>query len=388
MRPADIQKSIKELKLKAGSDLDHRVHGEIDRALADTTHTVHSEPSIRRTIVKSPISKLAAAAIIVIAVVLGLSPFFRGTVTFAKVIKPLLNYDTIMFDFIVGEEGSSPVIHDIIKGNRIRRTISNVDSIMILDLDNARMLTLQPQSRDALYVDTQGIVNQGTKQLLDMMRNIVSQVDENPEIVTQKLGRRDFDGVETIGFQLKEPKVTINLWADPVTATPKRIELTIGQSTSILKNIEFDIPVSDDEVSMEVPEGYTQKQQSMVLSDATEEDLVITLGLWAEHILDGVFPDEISAQELLKLQPDLIKALGQMEGSEQELTELGMHYGRTMVFLSMLGQQGEWHYAGKGVAFGDSETAIFWYRRGEAKTYRVIYGALHVEEVGLDHFPQ
>jgi len=335
---------------------------------------------------KRPAFKIAAAAIIVFAVILGFVPG-SGNITFADVIQPILNYSTIMLDFIAGEEGSGPVIHDVIKGNRVRRTISNMDSTMILDPDTGKMLLLNAD-QSAAFVDIQGTVSQGTLEMLDMIRNIVSKVEENPEIVVQPLGKRDFDGVEAVGFQIKDAHATIYLWADPVTASPKRIELTIGQTKTILKNIEFDVPVSDDEVSMEVPLDYTLIQQPIAMSEPTEEDLVVTLGLWAEHVNGGTFPDEISVQELMKLQPDVVTALGKIEGSVQEKTEMGMHYGRTVLLIQQLGQQGELHYAGKGVAFGDADTAVLWYRKGDTKTYRVIYGDLHVEDVALDLLPQ
>ena len=90
----------------------------------------------------------------------------------------------------------------------------------------------------------------------------------------------------------------------------------------------------------------------------------------------------------MALQPELVAALGQIEGSVQEKTDLGMHYGKTVLFIQLLGQQGEYHYAGQGVALGDADTAVLWYRQGGSKTYRVIYGDLHVEEVGLDRLPQ
>ena len=336
---------------------------------------------------KRPAFKIAAAAIIVFAVILGFGPFGKGNITFADVIQPILNYSTIMLDFIAGEEGSGPVIHDVIRGNRVRRTISNMDSTMILDPDTGKMLLLNAD-QSAAFVDIQGTVSQGTREMLDMIRNIVSRVEENPEIVVLELGRRDFDGVEAVGFQVKDAHATIHLWADPVTATPKRIELNIGQTKTILKNIEFDVPVSDDEVSMEVPLGYTLIQQPMAMSEPAEEDLLATLGLWAEHINNGTFPDAIGVQELMTLQPAIVTALGQIEGSEQEKTDMGMQYGRAVLLIQQLAQQGELRYAGQGVAVGDADTAVLWYRQGDAKTYRVIYGDLHVEEVALDQLPQ
>ncbi len=79
MRPADnVNDLMKKLQLKASGDLDKRVNDDISRALAesDKTKSAVIQPKIGSTIMKSPIVKLAAAAMIIIAlVVLGLFEF-------------------------------------------------------------------------------------------------------------------------------------------------------------------------------------------------------------------------------------------------------------------------------------------------------------------------
>jgi len=78
MRPADnINELIKKLQLKASADLDKRVHDDISMAMAESDKTESSitQPKIRRTIMKSPIVKLAAAAVIIALIVLGLFEF-------------------------------------------------------------------------------------------------------------------------------------------------------------------------------------------------------------------------------------------------------------------------------------------------------------------------
>ncbi len=76
MRPADnINDLIKKLQLKASADLDKRVHDDISAALtkSEKTKSVQPEPNIWRTIMKSPITKLAAAAVILIAVAISVT---------------------------------------------------------------------------------------------------------------------------------------------------------------------------------------------------------------------------------------------------------------------------------------------------------------------------
>ena len=86
MRPADnLNDLIKKLNLKASADLDKRVHNDISMALAESDkhalsevegiQSVVTQPNIGRTIMKSRIIKLAAAAVIIALVVLGLFEF-------------------------------------------------------------------------------------------------------------------------------------------------------------------------------------------------------------------------------------------------------------------------------------------------------------------------
>ena len=69
MRPTKkIDKLIKKLQTKASAELDQRVHCEISKALAESQKTTSAEirPNAWRIIMKRPITKFAAAAVIVI----------------------------------------------------------------------------------------------------------------------------------------------------------------------------------------------------------------------------------------------------------------------------------------------------------------------------------
>jgi len=336
---------------------------------------------------KSPMTKIAAAAIVVIAATAGILSIGGGRPAFAKVVEPLLKARTVVFDFIVGDEAAGPVVHDIVVGNRMRRTLSNLPLVMILDLDSGKMMTLESQGKTALIVDIAGQTTQGTENILKLVRDVVQQIVDHPQEV-QDLGEREIDGRDTVGFQIQNPTERLQIWADLKTATPVRIELQGHQSVVTLKNIEFDVPVDESLVSMDVPAGYTAKDAGMKMGDFTEEDLIVGLRVWAQVVNDGVFPDTVSAAACMEQMPKLVEKMGQLNLPEDEGAKLGMGYGKLSGFLMVLDYQGEWHYAGKGVAFGDAQTAVFWYRKGDAKTYRVIYGDLHVEDVDLDRMPK
>jgi len=76
MRPSDnINELIKKLQLKASAELDKRVHDDISRGLAksDKTESAVSQPDLWRPIAKWRITKLAAAVVIAVVVVGGIT---------------------------------------------------------------------------------------------------------------------------------------------------------------------------------------------------------------------------------------------------------------------------------------------------------------------------
>jgi predicted anti-sigma-YlaC factor YlaD len=355
-----------------------------------TVNKVSNTIRIGRLLMKNPIIKLAVAAVIVVAVLIGLhfvvNPF-GATITFAKVIQPILNARTVVFDFVVGGEETGSVMHDIVVGSKIRRTFSNMDPIMIIDLDSAKMLTLDPKTKGAAYIDIQGPLQEGTKNLLEFVRKVITSLKDLP---VQELGQRDIDGRKAIGFYAAEkPNIELTIWADPVTANPIRIEMLLGQSLYILKNFEFDVPVDESLVSMKPPAGYTLSDKQFDMTQFAEQDFITVLRLWVEHLLGGNFPQNLSAGELMSLAPRLAEKIGQLNVSEEEKTQLGMTMGKGLVFFQQLDPTGvTWHYAGNGVKLGEADKAIFWYQPKGSQTYRVIHGDLSVKDVSPENLPK
>ena len=94
MRPADnMEKLIKKLRYKASAETHERVLGNVLQALGKSEKDKSGEmaPNIWRTIMRSPITKLAAAAAIIVVALVGIHQLGGGTVAFADVIEPILN---------------------------------------------------------------------------------------------------------------------------------------------------------------------------------------------------------------------------------------------------------------------------------------------------------
>ena len=120
----------------------------------------HIGAFIGDTIMKNRITKLAAAAVIIIAVILGLNfiggPSKSGLV-FADVVRPILTARTVVFNVISAEGENVPITRVMNMGTqRVRGEVLSPDGktvqvIIIVDYDTSRMLQLIPKRR------TQGI---------------------------------------------------------------------------------------------------------------------------------------------------------------------------------------------------------------------------------------
>jgi hypothetical protein len=342
---------------------------------------------IRRTIMKSPITRIAAAAAIIVIAALGINYFMAPSVTWAQVIEPILNAKTVIFDLILGADDTGIVSHEIVVGSRMRRTMSNMPNMtMIIDTDNAKLLALDTEAKTAAYADIAGDLGDRHRSFIKFVRQIISQLQEGQ---VEQLGEQVIDGQKAVVFVGRGQNEAVTIWADPKTAYPIRIEAQIGQEFSfIMKNFEFDADVDESLVSMDVPDGYTLEKAELDLGNATEEDFVESLRIWAEIIGDGTFPETIGTESAMKQMPLLVQKVTAMQVSEEKGSQIGMSFAKGMLFHQTLESQGPWTYVGSGVKLGDANTAIFWYQpQGSAKC-RVIYGDLSVKDVAPEDLPK
>ncbi|MHC4500457.1 MAG: hypothetical protein ACYS21_15260, partial [Planctomycetota bacterium] len=309
-------------------------------------------------------------------------------VAFAEVIKPILNAQTAVLDIIVGDEDTSPVITDMVMGSRIRRKLSTIDAVSIIDLETARILTLEPKEKNATYIDLKGLPEQKTTNYLQMLRNLIIELQDNPHFVVEELGEQEVEGQVAVGFRAKHPRVELTIWADPQTALPIRIESQEGQLFIICKNFQFDEEMDPNWFSMDAPEGYTVREAELDLFGATEEDFIEGLRIWAEMLGEGQFPDDVSVEHYVKQVKLIEEKFDQSELSDDEKVQIGLKLSRYLLFTRFFKGEGKWYYAGKGIKLGDADTAIFWYRPKDSETYRVIYGDLSVEDVAAEDLPQ
>lgn len=388
MNDAELRRRLEVLaQVQPSAQATSRALQRVRQTLTDPNRLPARE-SCGRILMNSKWTKWAAAAVVVVAAVIGLQFVGGSSVTFAQAIQPLLNANTAILDIIIGtDDPNAPVIHDMVLGSRIRRTVSNVEgNVSILDLESGHILNLTEAKKVAIYMDMKGLPPMPN--YMQGLRTVISQLQDSPQFVVEELGTREIDGHPAVGFLAKHPRCEITLWADAKTGLPLRIDQKDGQMLVIAKNLQFDVPMDEALFSMDVPAGYTQQQMNLDLFGSTEADFIEGLRILAEQYGDGQFPDSVALEDFLKRIPELQEKEKQLKLSPEEDAALSSKIQKHLLFLRFFKGDGRWYYRGKGIKLGAVDKPIFWYRPRDSKTYRVIYGDLHVEDVAPENLPE
>jgi outer membrane lipoprotein-sorting protein len=349
-------------------------------------------------IMKSRITKLAAAAAIVIAILIGIYEIGGSASAFAEVVKPFLTARTATFKVTINVEGGPTQTGEgmFMEPGRLRQT-SPDGTVVITDLQQGRMVARIPSQKRAIVYELVNIQEDpGELNIFTEIRRRILEAKETEDESVEFLGEREIEGRNAIGYHVGKLGVDITVWADAETKIPIRLENTMGPATYTMSDIIFDVELDESLFSPKVPEGYTVHTLQMDCSEPTEKDLIEMFRIWSDH-MDGSLPSRLdmsASMEFVRYQQAKMKQQGK-EPSEQEMMEKMMEMQQTIMkmsrggmFVQQLPADSGFHYAGKDVKFGDADTPIFWYRPEGSETYRVIYGDLTIKDVGPENVPK
>jgi len=403
MRPAEnIEKLIKRLRYKTSDETHDRVLGNLLQAL-DKFEKKKSgviRPEIWRTIMKSPVTKIAAAAVIIIAVLIGILQLGGSTPAFADVVRPLLTARTATYKMTVDMKDipAQTIEGMFMEPSRMRQVMSG-GNIQIFDMSQGQIMTLMPAVKKAMIVEMENIPEhqKGQINMFHAIRNLIQETEDESVAF---IGEQKIDGANAIGYHVGARNMGMTIWADAKTLLPIRIEYSMGEmmgmeGTVIMSDFVFDVEL--DESLFEVPEGYDVHTMQLDVSSPGEEDFIQTLRLWSEAT-DGKFPSELNmkataefmeaSKDKTELKFEKDKAPDFSDAQFQKFMEIHVKINRGILFAHTLPEDADWHYTGKDVKFGDAGTAIFWYRPEGSQTYRVIYSDLSVKDVVPENLPK
>ncbi len=409
---SDLEKIVGRLNIDAAPNSEHRESlREQMLSVFDKTSQKRITPLsvFRRTLMKSRITKLAAAAVILVAVLIGILQFGGSTPAFAEVIQPLLTARTAVYKLTVQSAGKPPETSEwMYKVESGTREVRPGGVIRILH--HGQEIMLWPTGKKGLILKRINIPEEKDRQTnwFHEIKERIRQAQEAEEESVEFLGKQEIDGVMAFVYRIGEnSKMTdMTVWADTETLLPVRIEHSIGSAGRVM-NIEGTITYSDiiinaelDESLFAVPEGYDARTIEIDSSKVSEDDLIHTLHLWADNT-DGEFPLELNIKAagefFQRIREKMgLKGLTFKEGETPEFAEpkfseffpIRQRIIRGLGFISKLPPESDWHYVGKDVKFGEAEKPIFWYKPEGSPTYRVLYGDLSIKNVKPENLPQ
>jgi outer membrane lipoprotein-sorting protein len=392
MRPTEkIESSVKKMNFSAGAELRKQILDDAMKAHEQAEiPTPFEKANIWRIIMKSKTTKLATAAIIVIAGLLYVQ-FLTGTNAYAQVVAEIRNARTVVYTVIKQANtgtGETIKIDVAYKEPGFLRTTTIDGYVAILDANSGKMMSIVPQGgysiADLKSSDKPGVL-WSIASSMKAMKALPAKADKN-------LGAKEIDGIDCDGYRVTQGDLTSIIWLDAKTGDLVQVEHKYANSpgmNTILKNIKFDVELEDSLFSLTPPAGYKPMGVEMKGDAAiqTEETFVAWLGWWANGNTDETFPPMVAGPEIAKVCMDMAKQ-GKLKGSTWDKADPQQMFNALLFVARLPREESKWRYAGNGVKINTPDTPIFWYRPAGSQMYRVIYADLTVREMAEDQLPK
>lgn len=437
MRPTDknIEKLVQNRNDSTRPELDQWILEDCFAELDNLKSSAPDRsPTIWRKIMKNSITKYSIAAMIFVAIVLGISviPGNNSNQLFANVMDNVLEANSVSYKWTIQTPDRKSEHTCMINDLCVKRTVVGGRDIQLHDY----------KTGSHLHLFAGGYGGKGTHAELTL--KIGNNKSKHPfayldwiskihKINAQYVGTEEFEGIQYKIYTRKFPYEETKIWVDSNTDLPFRIviesfpnkEINIkplrlvlresdfggsgeysrsttvrgGRSdgiqqrkTQIYSDLQWNVELDDSLFSMEAPENYTVKETKV--DDATRKDrnwIVEALAFWTD-MSDGKFPDDIldmARQE--KVVPLLIQKFDKNGNPREEMDralEQMIPLLQSAEFAMHAIGEDNWNYQGKGVSFGASDIPICWWQNGDSpdSPYAVIYGDL--SKVFVENPPQ
>jgi len=367
-------------------------------------------------IMKSQIAKLAAAAAIVIAVLIGLNIIGNGKhgVAWAELVEHVEKIKTVMYRMtgtmkgLPGTPAGQPIslnmqakfLYDygfrIDSNTRVGDEEIATNSYVLFQ--DGTIVTVIPKEKKYIKMKL-------TEELLAMME----KENGDPRTMLKQmmkykyapLGRDTINGIEVEGIEVTDPNMalqgggmfdefTAQLWCNVETDLP--VLLTIKGSAKngeivmdmVMDNFQWDVPITTAEIQPDIPQDYqllAETQFGGGTKDAGE--IVGALKFFAE-IADGRYPSSLTGMTVMKefadaLQVKLARQPSSEGPSKEVMAKVFKLQGIGMTYASMVQDGNDPAYYGDKVTAEFPHAVLMRWKIAD-NTYKVIFGDLSIGE--------
>ena len=375
--------------------------------------------NIWRTIMKSPITKLAAAAAIIIACFTGLY-LWKGTasdILLADVLDKLEQVETYRYNIrttikkqTTSQEKLSTIL--VSRGHGIKiietRDPNNSESqpaeMYILPQQNVMVVISHEHSFYSLIkFDDENALEEYKEENNDphtIVKNLLS-CDQT------RLGQSTIDGIKVEGFRITDPnyagsfvktsdlmgkaeQAVVELWVDVKTQLPVRLVEDIVKKDGVhFHEVSYDfkwnVDIKAEDFNPTKPEGYTSTGDGLIFPASNEQTTIKGLRLFSS--LAKVYPTNLSYNNL---NAESNKILG-IEGkpawetySKDEANKLARDFATLdapgIFYEELVDKERDPAYYGDAVRPSDADKVLLRWKLDDGQ-YRVIFGDLSAKTI-------
>jgi len=278
MRPAeDIKRLIKNLTDKTSAQMDERVLKDVLFALEESEKTsALTWSNIRRTIMKNPITKLAAAAAVIAVVVLGLFEFIdtsnKSGVVWAEVAKKVQASRGVIYrsrtirswkpdkpDYTMNYMSSTQSRRDSYKGDQIIKTFYddyNTKTAVLIDHGHKSYvkMTFEKMEQDDFLTDPKSLVQ---RFLSHKHREIGQKTVEGVLCEAIETTDPDFLGPDSLLDSLMA-----RVWVCVETGYPVQLEVDVVRNNGQIRiavvadQFQWDVELDESMFEPNIPPDY------------------------------------------------------------------------------------------------------------------------------------
>ena len=401
MRPEEnIEKLIKSLNFKASAQMHNRTLNDVLEAHEQSKKTKSAEvqPNIWSTIMKSKITKLAAAAAIVIAVLISINQFGGSidgaSVAWANVVKNVEQAKVVIFRLKTSTTGmpdSEIMVYDSSEyGSRMDVCVDGKIATRIYSpQDKNVFIVVIPEAKR--YTRT-SFTEEQRRQMREREKDPREFVKLFLSVDHTELGRTTIDGIEVEGLEVDSPKVgggmfesaIGRLWVDVKTELPVRMEIE-GLSASgkiqtkmVMDTFRWDEELNASDLEPNIPADYILQAETK-MADVDEDKMIEGLRFFA-GLTDGRYPSSMAS---MTADYEIREAWQQKYNrppNNEELEKFNSLNAACRFYSDLVQENRDVKYHGDKVTANDIDDELMRWRISDNE-YRVIYGDLRVETV-------
>ena len=428
----EIERIIKEFYITANSEMDKKICDDVSEVMKRRKQTklASTQPNIWRTIMRSPITKIAAVTVIIIAcsAVWMLWESTGSGIALADVltrIEQVTSYRYQVSSTTIRPQAAGTRVSAVLVSREygLKRIVTEVDPNEIkatrgkYEVGDEWYLLLKSNSIFGISHKNKscgGFIYDGAK--IDFYKEQYN----DPRIIVEQIlncehksiGRSTIDEITVEGFQTTDPnygggffgksdrggklkQADVKLWVDIDTFLPVRLEedvVTEGGSRVHEVNSDFhwNVPITADDFEPNVPKGYERPVGDIIIRGG-EENAIEGLRLFAEAA--GKYPDSFELEAFYEeyekhsaTDPNSYKDLSEQEATAKanELLRIGAPLG---FYGTLVDDKKEPAYYGQSVTPEDANAVLLRWKVSDSE-YRVIFGDLSARTVTAEELAE